>query len=274
MIPRDIFLYWEGERPPIVCYCVKQLITLNPGFHVYQYDDKNILDVVPPAPKSFKTPQSKSDWYRVWLLYLYGGVWIDASCLTFKPLETWLDMGSDKLICFSDKSFFNSPLVINNWFLASPKGLPFMKRLINELNIYDKNPQNYIENFDYSISDTLHFNRKYLFVYTAFLKANPTPLEVTIIDSSNDIRKGSYTYSDHFYPSKWIGLHEFDYPTISHKEKRPFIKITGRERKYFENVFRKEIEECGCGKSEYVMNHGYVIVILILIIIFLVSNRT
>lgn len=94
-IPKILWIYWESEKieSPTVQICIETIKTLHPDYVLnilnkhtigkYIFDDFNFIfqSKLPIA--------NMSDWIRLKLLQLYGGIYIDASVLLLENLD-WL----------------------------------------------------------------------------------------------------------------------------------------------------------------------------------------
>jgi len=83
VIPKKIWMYWEGTLSGFVEQCVEQVKKINPGYEVnFLTPDtvKNFCDIdFGRFPKA--TPQQKADLLRFELIYQHGGIWLDASTI-------------------------------------------------------------------------------------------------------------------------------------------------------------------------------------------------
>jgi hypothetical protein len=84
VLPKTIWIYWDSlEQPDLIKAIIKYNRSKTNGWDVkilnkntiYNYVDKNDL------PSSFNTliVQHQADWYRLYLLKMYGGCWLDSS---------------------------------------------------------------------------------------------------------------------------------------------------------------------------------------------------
>ena len=68
---------------------------------------------------------NKSDLIRFYLLERYGGIWVDCSTFMTAPLD-WLPEG---FFCYNARRFSkNGHVCLENFFIKSPKGHPFITR--------------------------------------------------------------------------------------------------------------------------------------------------
>jgi len=91
VIPKKIWMYWEGPLAGFVEKCVEQVKKTNPDYEVHFLTPdtvKNFCDIdFGRFPKA--TPQQKADLLRFELIYQYGGIWLDASTIVYESLD-WI----------------------------------------------------------------------------------------------------------------------------------------------------------------------------------------
>ena len=107
------FCWWQGieKATPIVKYCYSQLKKNAGDYRVVVIDSTNYSEFI-KLPKhvveKFKEDKFDvthiSDLIRFNLLYLYGGIWIDATCLLCKKM--------DEITPLIDVSFFSQKFVV------------------------------------------------------------------------------------------------------------------------------------------------------------------
>jgi hypothetical protein len=121
--PEDpkVFVYWEQgieQAPPIVKACRARLREMC-GPAVVELDRKSLRGLVriPPSVRAHSPRQRAhfSDFARVALLREYGGIWVDATCLTVENLaEQFHDLTPSGFFAFRYDG-----ARISNWFLAA-----------------------------------------------------------------------------------------------------------------------------------------------------------
>lgn len=96
-VPRTLWLYWaQGweSAPPLVRECRDSWVALNPDWDIRLLDAESALDWVSPVipgPSWSKMGHAhQAAHIRLQLLTNHGGVWADATCLAFQPLDSWL----------------------------------------------------------------------------------------------------------------------------------------------------------------------------------------
>ncbi|WP_227556602.1 capsular polysaccharide synthesis protein [Acinetobacter nosocomialis] len=134
-------MYWDSEVPELVERCFNQVKKLNPEYQINILNSKNITEFCDFDFSVYKnlTPQQKSDLLRFYLLYYYGGIWLDASIIIYSNLQWILDTcKKNKTSAFAYYRAENTTVkdypVIENWLLASEKGNIFFKKWLDELS--------------------------------------------------------------------------------------------------------------------------------------------
>ena len=127
MIPKIIYVFWEGDMDIFIIACFDNIKRMNPGFEVKVLTSESI----DKKPKNFDDlkVQHKSDWARIEAITKTGGVWIDISCIVLKPFDSWIDFDSDTFYGFEVPFGCD---VIENWAFAAPKGCPLIAAWKNE----------------------------------------------------------------------------------------------------------------------------------------------
>jgi len=141
-IPKIIHLYWHTqELPEFIQQCKQTIVRMNPGWEVRQYSHKDIMKAtgVPSfCMRTYQLPYANKDaikyacdWFRMYLLYNEGGVYMDMSCVCLAPLESFLDMNSTQIQGFN-MSFIPDFYCMENWFICAPPGHDFIQRWMKE----------------------------------------------------------------------------------------------------------------------------------------------
>lgn len=120
-IPRRIFLFWEGPRPPFVDWCIQRIRTLHGSWSVHLFTE---VEEWVEGLDALQQVQWKSDWVRMCALQ-DGGVWLDASCICTQPVDRWVDMAADAVQGFSAPFASDS---LENWAFAAPPSHPLLIR--------------------------------------------------------------------------------------------------------------------------------------------------
>lgn len=140
-----IWLYWDKSEMPMILQDIKNYNSNKlDGFTVNYLNSNTINLYIPPwsYPSKYNEllPAHKADWIRLYLIYNYGGIWLDSSIIINDPSSInkiymlSLIMGS-QLSVFEYKKTdkgLNKPLCIENWFIMAPKGSIIIKMWLEE----------------------------------------------------------------------------------------------------------------------------------------------
>jgi hypothetical protein len=140
-VPKIIHLYWHTkELPKFIKQCKQTIVRMNPDWEVKQYSYEDILNIKHPSfcNRTYQLPYYQKDaikyacdWFRMYLLYKEGGVYMDISCVCLAPLETFLDMNSTQIQGFN-MSFIPNFYGMENWFICSPPRHEFIHKWMKE----------------------------------------------------------------------------------------------------------------------------------------------
>ena len=99
-IRRHIWMLWDKgieNAPLFVNQCYQSWVIKNPDHFVEILNIKeaetliNRNDIINNTIWSTMSIQAKSDVIRAFLLWKFGGIWVDASVLCLKPLSDWMN---------------------------------------------------------------------------------------------------------------------------------------------------------------------------------------
>jgi len=148
-IPRLIWSYWHDEQhPELIDLCLSSWKTNLTDYIINLLNAKNIYNYIDVSDenkiKLSKLGLSKqSDYFRLCLLYKYGGIWVDVSTFINKNFEFVHDSfnkDSELDVFFSIKKlkFINYGFHMwENFFIASPKDSHFIELLKKKFeNVY------------------------------------------------------------------------------------------------------------------------------------------
>ena len=130
MIPKIIYMYWEGEMDVFTKACYENIIEQHPNFKISLLNHKSQRS--PGDNVRTLSVQHRSDWNRLEAISKTGGVWIDINCVLLKSLESWVEFDSDKF------HGFRVPFgcdIVENWAFAAPKNCPIVKQWKKEFDI-------------------------------------------------------------------------------------------------------------------------------------------
>ena len=141
-IPKIIWVYWEDFTN--VPDSIKEIIDYNKTtihtWKVVLLSNKNINDYIPKDkfPKKYNDifVQAQSDWIRLYLIYNYGGLWLDASIIVNDEnkldelRKISIEKNSDFTSFYLNSRFVENytPSHIENSFIMAPKNSFFINR--------------------------------------------------------------------------------------------------------------------------------------------------
>ncbi len=150
-----LWLYWEGYMPDYIKMCKNTIYKhCSKSFEIIFLDNKKI-DIYLPELKEKKLDFSnlkiaqKVDYYRILLLYKYGGLYMDMDILVLKDLSEIIgklekhDFVGFGCTGYKCKYGYGKP---SNWLLASKPKTKLMKNILinyeNKLEQFNKNKLN------------------------------------------------------------------------------------------------------------------------------------
>ena len=78
--------------------------------------------------------QHRADWVRAQVLKDRGGVWLDAACIVYRPIDEWMQLAAGTLIAGYIYPHCKGANVLENWALFVPKGSAFMAAWCDEFD--------------------------------------------------------------------------------------------------------------------------------------------
>lgn len=129
MIPKVIHYCWFGGNPlpELAQKCIESWEKFCPDYEIKCWDetnfDVNCCDYVREAYEAKKWA-FVSDYVRLYVLYEYGGIYMDADVEVICPL--------DEILQFEAVSGFENDTDIPTGLIASCKGMPMLGELLNE----------------------------------------------------------------------------------------------------------------------------------------------
>ncbi|MFI8035600.1 glycosyltransferase family 32 protein [Acinetobacter sp. ABJ_C3_5] len=248
VIPKKIWMYWEGPLAGFVEKCVEQVKKTNPDYEVHFLTPetvKNFCDIdfgrFPQA-----TPQQKADLLRFELIYQYGGIWLDASTIVYESLD-WIQALVKKTRTHSfayyrakNTTIKNFP-VLENWLLASAAKNPFFKYWFDELvTAIELSPKAYLQKLketEPNYQDLFqHIGRlEYLVAYVACQKVMRQHLPSMCLINCD--KNALYFQVKH----QWVKEKVLIDMAIHHPpvEMPKLIKLAGKERKTLSHYYEK-----------------------------------
>jgi len=148
-----LWIYWDSEELPKT---IKQIRDYNraqlSGWDVRFLNINTLKNYIPESaynPKYFNlVSANKSDWIRLFIIYHYGGCWMDAGIIVnngealnsiyessvSKSVELTVFKNVKPGVTFKHISGVDLPLVIDSWFILAPKHSTLVKLWLDEFN--------------------------------------------------------------------------------------------------------------------------------------------
>ena len=155
---KNIWLYWENKpgrkKPDYLNLCFKSVEkNCSRNFNINLLDENSVKEYLPDLRndlnEKLNIPQ-KTDYIRLKLLHLYGGIWLDSDIIILKDLSEiikkldthdFVGFGCHHIECTKNGDGYPNPA---NWVFAAKKGSILMKNCIDECDkILDENDSNY-----------------------------------------------------------------------------------------------------------------------------------
>ncbi|MCM5704940.1 capsular polysaccharide synthesis protein [Larsenimonas salina] len=135
--PRILWMYWNtpaDEAPEVVRLAIASWQALNPEYEVRVLTDDTMVETlgvdlfsVFTLSRIKLTLAMKTDVLRLYLLSVYGGVWVDATVFCLQPLEKWLPEARAPLDLFTFRHPTERSRPVEAWFIAASPGHPVVK---------------------------------------------------------------------------------------------------------------------------------------------------
>ena len=145
-----LWLYWDKEQLPHTIQLIKKHNKKNiTSWDVRYINNTNIEEYIPrhAYPEKFGdlVSANKSDWIRLYIIYNYGGCWLDMGVI-INDGQKFNDMydnhvkNASELTVFKtvkDDWYFNKsgirlPLVVDSWYILADRGSRLVKQWLDE----------------------------------------------------------------------------------------------------------------------------------------------
>ena len=138
-------MYWaEARLHPSIIGFSQRLKRLNANWDVTILGPSHSLiaqGTLKPPPVDFEkngdstASAHTADWYRLQVILLFGGVWLDATTIAMNPIESWIDIHSDAVVqgfLVPGEPEDGKTEQMENWAFAAPAQSPFIERWAQE----------------------------------------------------------------------------------------------------------------------------------------------
>jgi hypothetical protein len=245
-IPNVIYSYWhDNQLPSFVQKCVNSWKNHNPSYKIIILNKNNINEYIPFdifKLKFAKTHQQIADFIRIYLIYEYGGFWLDSTIYLNKSLD-WVHSyqinENSEFVGFKINRLngYESPLnspIVENWFLAS---IPKSQFMLDWKNVfYSMNDYNTIDDYVNFIKSTTNINsiilHHYLTMHIAcqyILQNSKYKYKLSLLDAE----KGPFLY---LCSINWDNIYLIPILLYFRGTECPLIKYRGQERKLIDTL--------------------------------------
>lgn len=246
-----IFTYWDKEKLPVLNeYCIYTWKKYNPEIPIIMLNDTNIHQYIKTFPVNYDKLmiQHKSDYIRTYVLYNYGGIWIDNTIIITGKIEDIFELNiKNKLQLYRSRTTHSC---IKARSMSKYRNFYFDNHLMCCLTPNNELIKVWLDNFTWCIQN---LNAQY---------TNAPPLYFKDvygkIKKGMDFRMRGYTYylthmnvlsilltSSDIYHKYYINLNRFSNLLIWEKEKfhyqdnQPYTKIEQHGRKHINEIIEK-----------------------------------
>jgi hypothetical protein len=129
-VPKNIFCFWHDKDnvPPFVMQCLQNIQRLHQGrgWTVTVLSDEDLPSRSERPDIWVLAEQHRADWIRLQKLSENGGIWLDATCIVYRPLDEWLPMSTKAVVVGYAYPHCHEARILENWLLIAPVGSPFI----------------------------------------------------------------------------------------------------------------------------------------------------
>lgn len=140
MIDNNIHQIWVGSKriPNHVKNYMDRVRDYHTGFNYYFWNDNNLLELPENLKKiydSYQEPVLKADLLRMYVVYTYGGTYLDADLITARGLESHVILNKeyDGFIVYDDSYKMSA---LSNTIFGFKKNDPLLKYMLDNV-VYD-----------------------------------------------------------------------------------------------------------------------------------------
>jgi hypothetical protein len=147
---KNIFCFWHDDKlSPLINACINKTKKQLPDWKVILLNSKTIYNLIDISkfPKNYMSLhiQAKADWIRLYLIYNYGGLWMDCSIIV-NDADTINNLYNKLVNTDIDFIFYENPahaIIINNirypcaenWFLLAKPKVDFIGYWLSEFEL-------------------------------------------------------------------------------------------------------------------------------------------
>lgn len=209
-IPKTIHYIWLGTQPldKESVQCMKTWNKYLPDYEMIKWGDDECMSLIRANKYASQAYDAKkyafvSDYLRVYILYTYGGVYMDTDVRIFKPIDRFLNHGA--FTCFENKTQIPTAL------MASAKGNKWMEALLrdydNRVFLDNKGNMDLMTNVEAITNTSLKLGfvpngEQQVFSDDVHIYTKDYFCPIDTKDKANDIFTEN-TYAAHLYNGSW-----------------------------------------------------------------------
>lgn len=203
MTPKIIHYVWVGDapKPPIVLHCIESWKKFCPGWEIREWGNDLIAQCGNRYAKEafeHKKWAFVADWARLYVLYTYGGVYLDTDMELLKPIDEFLE--NRLTMGFVSR---HGGVIYNGGFIGCQKESDILKGLLAQ---YDGIP---FVKTNGELDQTPNTNRMVDY-FSSVWNLHPTTADETVALAEGVmiyphdffLSKSGYTY--HHYCASWL----------------------------------------------------------------------
>lgn len=274
-IPKIIHTYWEGKSNELAKICFKRMRELNPDWTLMIHNNKSLKKINKCPKYELNTPQFNSDLVRLYYILHEGGVWFDSTCYCIKPIDSFIDLNSDKVQGFSVPWQSNC---LENWFIASCPQNVLIRYWYNE---YIRARNIGFENYKKQLPDCI--KKEPIYEWLPYLTMHAC-YRMVVIKTKNKAKLSRSKDGPYQYINKhnWNSVHAcIDICSTNNLSDVPFIKFRKGERIIITQLWNKCSLNPKISKENYIKENDiyfwifiiFLIISLILIIIRIIYKK-
>ena len=113
-IPKTIHYVWfgRGKKPPLIKHCIKSWHKTMPDYEIVEWNEDNFdINSNTYCRQAYEKKKYAfaADYARLWILYNYGGIYMDTDVAAFKPLDSFLY--HECFACFESEKIVGSATI-------------------------------------------------------------------------------------------------------------------------------------------------------------------
>lgn len=207
IIPKIIHFCWFGNNPKtkLVKKCIKSWKKYLPDYEIREWNDKDLKDCkIPYVQEAYKAKKWAfiTDYFRLYALYNYGGIYFDSDNEVFKSFDEFLNLDF-----FSGYESWEAESFPFTAVVGAKKGNKIVKDLLDEYDdIHFVNPDGSLNLYTNTCRVTDYFQRIYNFLPPYNGNKLMTLEDKCIIYPANIFcnYKEGVSYAVHHFSASWV----------------------------------------------------------------------